>query len=55
MYIAQAFNVLHDWWRYLVGVIIAVAGVFIFSVPHAIAIGIETFKGNIDASRMNDS
>tara|TARA_R110002111_G_scaffold115725_2_gene176745 strand:- start:1368 stop:2564 length:1197 start_codon:yes stop_codon:yes gene_type:complete len=55
MYIAQAFNVLHDWWRYLVGVIIAVAGVFIFSVPHAIAIGIETFKGNIDASRMNDT
>jgi len=55
MYIAQAFNVLHDWWRYLVGVFIAIAGVFIFSVPHAIAIGIETFKGNIDASKMDDT
>lgn len=54
MYIAQAFNVLHDWWRYLVGLIIAIIGVFIFSAPHAIAIGIETVSGNVDASKMDD-
>ncbi len=55
MFIAQAFNVLHDWWRYLVGLIIAIAGVFIFSVPHGIAIGIETARGNIDTSRLSDT
>ncbi|OEK08637.1 CAAX protease [Flavivirga aquatica] len=55
MYIAQAYNILHDWWRYIVGVIIAVTGVFIFSLPHFVAIGIETVKGNIDQSKMNDA
>ncbi len=55
MYIAQAYKGLHDFWRYIIGVIMAIAGVFIFSVPHAIAIGVETVNGNIDASKMNDA
>ena len=36
MYIAQVQNTLHDWWRYIIGVIIAIVGVFVFSVPHLI-------------------
>ncbi|GAA4898453.1 CPBP family intramembrane metalloprotease [Flaviramulus aquimarinus] len=55
MYIAQTFNVLHDWWRYIVGVIIAIIGVAVFSMPHMIAIGIETANGNIDISQMGDT
>lgn len=54
MYINQAFKGLHDWWRYIVGVVIAITGVAVFSAPHLIAIGIETFRGNIDESQMSD-
>lgn len=55
MYIAQAFKGLHDWWRYIIGVMMAIFGVFVFSAPHLIAIGIETFKGHVDQSQMNDA
>ncbi|RIA09888.1 hypothetical protein OE09_1734 [Flavobacteriaceae bacterium MAR_2010_72] len=54
MYIEQAYKSLHDWWRYIVGVIIAIAGVFIFSVPHAAAIAYKQLKGEVDMSRLND-
>jgi CAAX protease family protein len=55
MYIAQVYNTLHDWWRYIIGVVIAIIGVFAFSVPHLVAIGLETVRGNIDASRLEDT
>ena len=55
MYIAQAFKVWHEWWRYLLGVIIAIAGVFIFSAPHLIAIFVKTAQGGIDMERMDDT
>ncbi|MGJ5641061.1 CPBP family intramembrane glutamic endopeptidase [Formosa sp. S-31] len=54
MYISQAFKGLHDWWRYIVGVIIAIAGVVVFSIPHVIAISIKTLQGGVDASKMED-
>ncbi|GGG45294.1 CPBP family intramembrane glutamic endopeptidase [Bizionia arctica] len=38
MYIAQAFNVLHDWWRYLVGLIIIVIAVVIGQIPFTVAV-----------------
>ncbi|NMH88131.1 CPBP family intramembrane glutamic endopeptidase [Flavivirga algicola] len=55
MYIAQAFKGLHEWWRYIIGVVLAIAGVFVFSAPHIIALGIEALNGNVDQSRMNDT
>ncbi|GAA3640620.1 CPBP family intramembrane glutamic endopeptidase [Flavivirga jejuensis] len=55
MYITQAYKGLHDWWRYIIGVLIAITGVFVFSAPHLIAIFIETFNGNIDQSQMGDT
>ena len=55
MYIARAFNGLHEFWRYIIGVIIAIIGVIAFSMPHLIAIVIETAKGNIDMSKMEDT
>ncbi len=55
MFIAQAFKGLHDWWRYVVGLIIAIIGVFVFSIPHALGILIKTMQGGtIDQSKMND-
>ena len=54
MYIEQAFKVRHEWWRYLLGVVIAIAGIFMFSVPHAAAIAIKQFKGEVDASKLED-
>jgi len=55
MYIAQAFKGLHDWWRYLIGVFVAIAGVFMFSAPHLAAIAIKTAQGDIDLTRMEDA
>jgi CAAX protease family protein len=55
MYIVQVYNTLHDWWRYIIGVGIAIIGVFAFSMPHLIAIGLETIRGNIDVSRLEDT
>ncbi len=55
MYIAQVYNTLHDWWRYVIGVGVAIIGVFAFSMPHLIAIGLETIRGNIDQSKLEDT
>ena len=55
MYITQVYNTLHDWWRYILGAGIAIIGIFAFSMPHLIAIGLETFRGNIDESRLDDT
>jgi len=42
MYITQTFNVLHDWWRYLLGVIIVfIAWQLIGMIPLFIAIGVK--------------
>ncbi len=54
-YIQQVYKTAHDWWRYIIGAIIAILGIFAFSVPHLVAIGIETVKGNIDSARLEDT
>ena len=55
MYIARAYNGLHEFWRYIIGVIIAIIGVVVFSMPHLIAIVIETANGNIDLSQLDNT
>ena len=55
MYIARAYNGLHEFWRYIIGVIIAIIGVVVFSMPHLIAIAIETANGNIDLSQLDNT
>ncbi|WP_445738398.1 lysostaphin resistance A-like protein [Mariniflexile sp.] len=57
MYIAQAFKGLHEWWRYLVGLIIIVIAVIIGQIPFTAAVFIKACKdgGNIfgmDESKM---
>jgi len=54
MYIAQTYNVLHDWWRYIIGVGIAIMGIFVFSVPHLVAIFAKQMTGDADISRLDD-
>ncbi len=55
MYIAQAYNILHDWWRYLVGLIIVIAGVFIGQVPFAIVVFAKAFKDGFDMKNLDES
>ncbi|MFD2823745.1 CPBP family intramembrane glutamic endopeptidase [Lacinutrix iliipiscaria] len=54
MYIAQTFNVLHDWWRYVIGVILAIIGVSLFSMPHFVAIFAKRMKAEVDINRLDD-
>lgn len=54
MYIEQAYKSLHEFWRYVIGVIIAIVGVGVFSMPHAIAIGMKTLTGEVDESQLED-
>ena len=54
MYIEQAFKARHEWWRYLLGVVIAIAGIFMFSIPHAGAIAIKQLKGEVDTTKLDD-
>ena len=48
MYIEQAQKNLIDWWRYVLGVLIAIAGVVIFSIPHSVALIAKIATGDVD-------
>ena len=55
MYIASAYNVLHDYWRYLIGIGVAIMGVFAFSVPHLVGVLMKTIDGSADRTRLDDT
>ncbi len=44
MYISQAFNVLHEWWRYLVGLVIIIIAVIIGQIPFTVAVFFQAYK-----------
>jgi len=46
MYIAQAFNGFHEWWRYLVGLVFIVIAVFLGQLPLGIALGLQSVVNN---------
>lgn len=52
MYISQAYKSLHEWWRYVIGIIIVLTGFGVFSLPHMIAISIKSLKGEVDLERL---
>lgn len=54
MYISQVFKVEHDWWRYIIGVMAAIVGVGVFSMPHIIALMMKTFDGTADQTKFDD-
>lgn len=57
MYIEQVFKSLHDWWRYLVGIIIIIFASQIGSIPLVVAVAIKTFTsgGGLDSLQDTNS
>ena len=54
MYITQVKENAKDWWKYLIGLVIVFGFLFLFSIPHAVAIGIKTATGALDPTRLGD-
>jgi membrane protease YdiL (CAAX protease family) len=52
MYIEQVQKNLSDWWRYLIGLVIAVSGVFVFSIPHGAALIAKIATGDVDMDKI---
>ena len=44
MYIAQAFNILHEWWRYLVGLVIVIIAAIIGQIPFTAAAMFKAYQ-----------
>lgn len=55
MYIAQAFNVLHDWWRYLVGLLIVVIAVVIGQIPFTAVVFLKAFQNGDDIQSLDET
>lgn len=54
MYISQAFKSLHEWWRYLVGLIIIVIAVIIGQIPFTAAVMFKTFKNGDNIFQLDE-
>ena len=54
MYISQAFKSLHEWWRYLVGLIIIVIAVIIGQIPFTAAVMIKAFKNGDNIFQLDE-
>lgn len=54
MYISQAFKSLHEWWRYLIGLIIIIIAVFIGQVPFTVAVLIKAFANGESLLDLNE-
>ena len=54
MYISQVKENAKDWWKYLIGLVIVFGFLFLFSIPHGVAIGIKTATGALDPTRLQD-
>lgn len=54
MFIAQAFKSLHDWWRYIIGVIIIFIASQLGSIPLVIAIAVKTFMSGGDVADLQN-
>jgi hypothetical protein len=55
MYIAQTFQVLHDWWRYLIGLLIVVMAVIIGQIPFTAAIFVKAMSDGESIIGMDES
>ncbi|MBP0902551.1 CPBP family intramembrane glutamic endopeptidase [Mariniflexile gromovii] len=55
MYIAQVFNVLHEWWRYLVGLVIIVVAVVIGQIPFTAAVMFKAIKDGDNIMGMDET
>ena len=55
MYIAQAFKGLHDWWRYIVGLIIVIIGVVVGQIPLGLALIMKAATTGENIQNINES
>ena len=55
MYISQAFNVLHDWWRYLVGLVLIVIAAIIGQIPFTVAVMVKAFSNGDNLQELNET
>lgn len=55
MYIELAFKSLHDWWRYLVGIIIIILASQIGSIPLIIAVALKSFSSGGGIESLQDT
>ncbi|WP_353777777.1 CPBP family glutamic-type intramembrane protease [Winogradskyella sp. 3972H.M.0a.05] len=55
MYIAQVFNVLHDWWRYLIGVILIITAVVVGQIPFTAAVFVEANKQDMNLFSLDET
>jgi membrane protease YdiL (CAAX protease family) len=54
MFIAQAFKSYHDWWRYLVGIIVVFVAAQIGSIPFLVAVGYKSMQDGGGLSDLAD-
>src|SRR5690554_8230930 len=54
MYIQQAFKSLHEWWRYLVGILIIITASQIGAIPFIMAIVYRVWTDGGDLNSIND-
>ncbi|MCF1421865.1 CPBP family intramembrane glutamic endopeptidase [Mangrovimonas futianensis] len=55
MYITQAFNVLHDWWRYLIGLLVVIFAVIIGQIPFTVAVFFKAFESGENIFGMDET
>ena len=53
MYIKQAFNIKHDWWLYLAGVVIIVIAVTLGQIPYTVALIAKAVEAGMDLSKLD--
>ena len=54
MYLKQAFKIENDWWLYLLGLLIIVAGIIVGQIPLTIAVIMKTFAAETPITAMED-
>lgn len=54
MYLKQAFKIENDWWLYLLGLLIVVAGIVVGQIPLTIAVMLKAFAANTPITAMED-
>ena len=54
MYLKQAFKIENDWWLYLLGLLIIVAGIVVGQIPLTIAVMLKVFAAETPITAMED-
>ena len=54
MFIAQAFKVKHEFWRYIVGSVVIIIASIIGQLPLGFAVFIEAMNGGMDMTKIDE-